>query len=138
MKEVDPRAALGDRGAYIMQSQNQRSISPYVNTSFINGIFTVHMTAPSVGEKEVSVISAAAHRAIQQHGKSMDSMVLDVSSVRMMQSIGLGMCIDLRNTAKAFGVTTTLRGLAGRLEELFAMLKIDRMFEAAPADSVAA
>lgn len=122
-----------------MQNQNQRSISPYVNTSFVNGIFTVHMTAPSVGEKEVSVISAAAHRALQQHGTSMNSMVLDVSSVRMMQSIGLGMCIDLRNTAKAFGVATSLRGLAGRLEELFAMLKIDRMFETTPtANPVAA
>ena len=111
--------------------QNQSRISPYVVTTFEDGVFTVHMTASSVGEKEVSVIAAAAHRALQQHGRSMRSMVLDVSGVRMMQSIGLGMCIDLRNTAKAFGVGTTLHGLAGRLEELFTMLKIDRMFESA-------
>jgi anti-anti-sigma factor len=129
MNGVDHRSIIDGQGAKIMQSLNQRSISPYVNTSFVNGIFTVHMTAENVGEREASVIASAVHRALQQHGKSMESMVLDVSSVRMMQSIGLGMCIDLRNTAKAFGVATTLRGLAGRLEELFAMMKIDRMFE---------
>ncbi len=111
--------------------QNQSHFSPYVATTFEDGVFTVHMTASSVGEKEVSVIAAAAHRALQHHGRAMQSMVLDVSGVRMMQSIGLGMCIDLRNTAKAFGVGTTLHGLAGRLEELFTMLKIDRMFESA-------
>ena len=59
-------------------------------------------------------------------------MVLDVSSVHMMQSVGLGMCIDIRNTADAFGIKTTLVGLRGRLAELFRMLKIDRLFAMDP------
>lgn len=120
-----------------MQNKIQGLISPYVTTTFEDGVFTVQMTAPSVGEREVSVIAAAAHRALQQHGCSMRAMVLDVSGVRMMQSIGLGMCIDLRNTAKAFGVATSLQGLGGRLEELFSMLKIDRMFESTPVATAA-
>ncbi len=112
-----------------MKQQNQGRMSPYVRMSVESGVLTVHMTARSVGEKEVSVIAAAAHRVLHRHGGSIQALVLDVGSVEMMKSIGLGMCIDIRNRAKAFGIRTSIVGLAGRLEELFSMLKIDRMFD---------
>lgn len=145
---LGPKHAPTEADAMGVQSQwsngetdmNQKArglISPYVSTSFKDGVFTVHMTAAKVGEHEAAIISAAAHRTIKQHGRSMKSLVLDVSGVTSMQSIGLGMCIDLRNTAKAFGVPTILGGLAGRLEELFTLLKIDRLFEtSSPRDVV--
>jgi len=112
-----------------MKQQNQGRMSPYVRMSVNGGVLTVHMTARRVGEKEVSVIAAAAHRVLHRHGGSIQALVLDVGSVEMMKSIGLGMCIDIRNRAQAFGIRTSIEGLAGRLEELFSMLKIDRLFE---------
>jgi len=112
-----------------MKQKDQGRMSPYVRMSVDGGILTVHMTARCVGEKEVSIIAAAAHRVLHRHGGSIQGLVLDVGSVEMMKSIGLGMCIDLRNRAQAFGIPTSLEGLAGRLEVLFGMLKIDRMFD---------
>ena len=112
-----------------MKLQDQVRMSPYVRLSLNNEILTVHMTARCVGEREVSIIGSAAQRALQRHGGSIRTLVLDVGSVEMMKSIGLGMCIDLRNRAGVFGISTSLEGLSGRLEALFGMLKIDRLFE---------
>ncbi len=106
----------------------KNTFNPYVSTSMRDGVFRVQLASPRVGEHEASIIAAAVHRVLRQHGRSLRSMVLDVSSVQMMQSVGLGMCIDIRNTADAFGIETTLVGLRGRLAQLFRMLKIDRLF----------
>ena len=106
----------------------KNTFNPYVSTSMRDGVFHVQLASPRVGEHEASIIAAAVHRVLRQHGRSLRSMVLDVSSVQMMQSVGLGMCIDIRNTADAFGIETTLVGLRGRLAQLFRMLKIDRLF----------
>jgi len=102
--------------------------NPYVSTSLEDGIFHVCLVAPRVGDHEASIIAAAVHRTLREHGRSLRTMVLDVSNVQMMQSVGLGMCIDIRNTADAFGVSTRLVGLRGRLAQLFRLLKIDRLF----------
>ena len=106
----------------------QHTFNPYVSTSMNNGNFRVHITSPRVGDHEASIIAAAVHRVLRSHGRTLQSMVLDVSNVQMMQSVGLGMCIDIRNTADAFGLQTTLVGLSGRLSQMFRMLKIDRLF----------
>ena len=106
----------------------KNTFNPYVSTSMRDGVFRVQLASSRVGEHEASIIAAAVHRVLRQHGRSLRSMVLDVSSVQMMQSVGLGMCIDIRNTADAFGIETTLVGLRGRLAQLFRMLKIDRLF----------
>ncbi len=106
----------------------QTTFNPYVSTSVCNGDFHIHITSPRVGDHEASIIAAAVHRVLRSQGRSLKSMVLDVSSVQMMQSVGLGMCIDIRNTADAFGLQTTLVGLNGRLAEMLRMLKIDRLF----------
>lgn len=111
---------------------SQNTFNPYVSTSMKDGVFHVCLAAPRVGDHEAAIIAASVHRTLRQHGGSLTKMVLDVSSVQMMQSVGLGMCIDIRNTAEAFGVQTTLRGLRGRLAQLFTMLKIDRLFGLEP------
>ncbi len=116
---------------------SQNTFNPYVSTSMKNGVFHVCLAAPRVGDHEAAIIAASVHRTLRQHGGSLKKMVLDVSSVQMMQSVGLGMCIDIRNTAEAFGVQTTLCGLRGRLAQLFAMLKIDRLFALEPAQGQA-
>lgn len=111
----------------------KNTFNPYVSTSMRDGVFHVQLASPRVGDHEASIIAAAVHRVLRQHGRSLQTMVLDVSSVQMMQSVGLGMCIDIRNTADAFGITTRLVGLRGRLAQLFRMLKIDRLFATEPA-----
>ncbi|MDG2201145.1 MAG: STAS domain-containing protein [Phycisphaerales bacterium] len=114
---------------------NSNVFNPYVSTSLKDGVYYVCIAAPRVGDHEAAIIAASVHRTLREHGRSLRTMVLDVSSVQMMQSVGLGMCIDIRNTADAFGVPTSLVGLRGRLAQLFRMLKIDRLFtlEAKPA-----
>ncbi len=129
MQSLETRPGTREHGVPEMKMQDQGRMSPYVRMSLNDGTLTVHMTARCVGEREVSIIASAAQRALQHHGASIRRLVLDVGSVEMMKSIGLGMCIDLRNRAGAFGIPTSLEGLSGRLEVLFGMLKIDRLFQ---------
>ena len=106
----------------------QTTFNPYVSISMDNGDLLVQITSPRVGDHEASIIAGAVHRMLRSHGRVLKSMTLDVMNVQMMQSVGLGMCIDVRNTADAFGLQTTLVGLNGRLAQMFRMLKIDRLF----------
>ena len=65
---------------------------------------------------------------LQQLGNGMKGLVLDLADVKSMTSFGLGMCIELRNSAKACGATTAVVGISNELRELFKMMKVDRLF----------
>ena len=55
-------------------------------------------------------------------------LVLDLSTVSFMASMGLGMCIACRNQAAAVGATPLLFGLNKDLQALMAMMKIEKLF----------
>jgi anti-anti-sigma regulatory factor len=46
----------------------------------------------------------------------------------MMTSFGMGMCVEIRNTADTLGVRTIIAGLNPQLDQMFRMLKVDRLF----------
>ncbi len=88
----------------------------------------VKLTGPSITEREATLISRELHDAFAFLGKRLRVVVLSMSNVHMLSSMGLGMCIDARNTARRLGATTVIYGLSPKLADLFRMMKVDRLY----------
>jgi anti-anti-sigma regulatory factor len=93
-----------------------------------NGMLTLRPTGPSLTEREAIIISTEVKPIMERFGGGMRGLVLDLSEIKVMSSFGLGMCIELRNTAKTFNASTIILGLCEELTELFCMLKVDRLY----------
>jgi len=51
-----------------------------------------------------------------------------MTAVDFITSLGLGMCIDVRNNADEVDAETTIVGLSCHLEELFDIMKLGALF----------
>jgi anti-anti-sigma factor len=102
--------------------------SSFADICFKGGVLTITPAGPKLTEREATAISADLRPAMAQHMKKLRKIVLDLSGVAMMTSFGLGMCVEIRNTADALGVRTIISGLNPQLDEMIRMLKIDRLF----------
>ena len=97
------------------------------------GHLIARVLTPNVGQREVAIVTSEIGDAItelQSEGKGR-AMVLDLSDVRMLSSMGLGMCIACRNQANALGATSILFGMNKDLQALMAMMKIEKMYKIA-------
>jgi anti-anti-sigma factor len=102
--------------------------SLFVDITFSKGVLTACIAGPRVGEREAPVVANAINAQLKQYGKKVNSLVLDFSDVQFVSSLGLGMCIDVRNTAEQANGTTRIVGLTENLKELFEMMRLDRLF----------
>lgn len=85
------------------------------------------IAGPHVGLRESQVIVRELHAAIREEPR-LSRLVLDVTEVMSMSSLGLGMCIEVRNAARKRGAETAIIGLRRGLADLFRMMKLDRLF----------
>jgi len=102
--------------------------SLFVDITFSNGTMYACVVGPRIGEREATVVANAVNAKLQQYGKKVGSLVLDFSEVQFISSLGLGMCIDVRNTAERSNAKTSIVGLTVHLKELFEMMRLDRLF----------
>lgn len=102
--------------------------SLFVDISFSNGTMNVCIVGPRIGEREATIVANAVNAQLKQCGKKVKSLVLDFSEVQFISSLGLGMCIDVRNTAEQNNGSTSIVGLTSHLKELFEMMRLDRLF----------
>jgi anti-anti-sigma factor len=103
------------------------------NTSFLaltesDGVLRAAVLAPHVGHVEAPGIAAEVNGAIERTGPALKAVVLDLTAVGSMTSMGLGLCVDVRNTAWTFGAPTVVLGLRRTIEDLFRLVKLDRIF----------
>ena len=52
-----------------------------------------------------------------------------------MSSVGIGMCVDLRNVAAEKGADAIVTGANRAMQELFKLVQLDRKFKVAADDS---
>ncbi len=109
--------------------------SLFVDISYINGNIRACVVGPRVGEREATIVANSINAQIKQHGHKVKSLVLDFSEVQFISSLGLGMCIDVRNTAEQFNANTSIIGLTTNLKELFEIMRLDRLFNIEEKDS---
>ena len=95
------------------------------------GTLLVKPTGPSVGQREAPIIQEEVKPYVEAIGKDLDHLVLDMSTTTFMSSMGLGMCIALRNNASAAKADAILFGLSKELLGLMSMMKIEKLYKIA-------
>ena len=95
------------------------------------GTLLVKPTGPSVGQREAPIIQEEVKPYVEAMGKDLDHLVLDMSTTTFMSSMGLGMCIALRNNASAAKADAILFGLSKELLGLMSMMKIEKLYKIA-------
>lgn len=103
--------------------------SLFVDVSYSNGILNACIVGPRIGEREAAIVANAVNAKIKEFGSKITSLVLDFTDVQFVSSLGLGMCIDVRNTAENCNADTAIVGLTTHLKELFEMMRLDRLFK---------
>lgn len=114
-------------GADAFFEPQQLVCSQFVITEFQDGVLTARLIGPHIGEREAQIIAGELNAAIKA-AMGLRALILDMKAVRAMSSLGLGMCIDVRNTAHSLGAKTYMLSLCRELYELLRMMKMDRLY----------
>jgi len=109
-------------------SNTSKRRSLFVETTFSGGIVYATLVGPRIGEREAAIIANSVNGKLREYGSKVKSLVLDFSEVQFISSLGLGMCIDVRNTAEQNNAGTSIVNLTSHLQELFEMMRLDRLF----------
>ena len=99
--------------------------------TFEDGILTIKPVGPSVGQREAPIITEDATQQIDGLSNELRALVIDLSDVAMVTSMGLGMCIDLQNKAKKAKAKSVLFGTNDDVFGVFKMMKIDKLYKVA-------
>lgn len=121
----------------IKTTQPQQGEAQFVQVTVHDDIVTAVPVGPSIGERESGIINEQIATAMTPLGKSLRALVLDMRKVNYMASVGIGMCVDLHNRAKAGGAPVIVVGLNDNLMQLFKMLKLTRLFTIVKDDAAA-
>ncbi len=100
----------------------------YVEMIWDGSVLIVRPAGPNIGQREAPIMSGDIDPHMKSLGKAMKFMVLDLSSVQFMSSMGIGTCINCRNGAAALGAKPILYGANKDLRALLAMMKIEKLF----------
>lgn len=94
------------------------------------GHLIARILTPNVGQREVAFVTSEIGDAITelQADAKGRAMVLDMSDVRMLSSMGLGMCVDLKNQADRAKMRPLLFGANATLLELLKLMRVDRLY----------
>ncbi|MFB0987097.1 MAG: STAS domain-containing protein [Phycisphaerales bacterium] len=95
------------------------------------GVLLVKPAGPSIGQREAPIIEQEVLPYLEEMGKSLDHLVVDLSAVTFMSSMGLGMCISFRNKAAASKSDSILFGVCKELLGLLSMMKIEKLYKIA-------
>lgn len=109
-------------------AQPQQGEAQFVQVTVHDNIVTAVPVGPSIGEREAHVINDYIAAAITPLGKDMRALVMDMRKVNYMASVGIGMCVDVHNRAKAAKAPAIVLGMNDNLMQLFKMLKLTRLF----------
>jgi len=90
----------------------------------------VRPTGPQLGQRGSGIIAEECRAAIAGHGSELRHVVIDLSDIRRMSSLGLGLglCIELRNAADQYRASCIVLKLSSEHQDLFRLMKLDRLF----------
>ena len=108
------------------RSPDTRQRSQFVDFSFRDGVLTAHPSGPSIDAREVPIINTEISDVLSALGPRLRRLVLDLSDVKHISSMALGMCLDLRRAAELLGAQTTTVGTTSEMARAFRRLKIAR------------
>ncbi len=110
-----------------MELPPNRKKTPLVEVAWDGPIVVIKPAGPNVGQRETPIIQEDIGPYLKL--KTLKFMVLDLSGVAFMSSMGLSMCIGARNAAATSGAQPVLYGLNKDLKSLMAMMKMDKLYK---------
>jgi anti-anti-sigma factor len=105
-----------------------------VEVRWAEPFLTIRPAGPQIGQRESPIITDEVSPFLKQAGKSLKVLVLDLTDVTFMSSMGLGMCIAFRNQANNVGAKAVLFGASSELLKLLAMMKIEKLYQIAKSE----
>jgi len=93
-----------------------------------NGTAVVaHVNVRSLDEADLKLLGQLIDRSAGEAGVSL--VVIDLSGVQMLPSLGLGALVQLSNKCKARGQTLKLAATPQSIRKVFAITRLDRVLE---------
>ncbi len=105
----------------------ESSPKSFVTVSTKNKHTIARFDAVSIGPREATAVAATVANALSSATKG-KCFVIDLSRTNSLSSMGLGLCVDLRNRAVDAGLRPVLTGMNVHLADLFQMMRVDRLF----------
>ena len=102
--------------------------SMFFQHEFKAGVLTIRPAGPNMGQREAIILNTEAGAILNSLGTRVRTLLLDLTDVQAMASFGLGVCIELRNTAHARNARTIVYGLNDELAALFRLMKVERLY----------
>ena len=99
----------------------------FVNFEQDGATLIARLAGPNVGQREASIITEAFHTALDDHPTA-KNFLIDLSEVAFMNSMGIGMLVDVRGVATARKMKLVLGGVKAELEQLLKMVRLDKLF----------
>ncbi|MFZ4642542.1 MAG: STAS domain-containing protein [Phycisphaerales bacterium] len=103
------------------------STATLVTVSVKNKHMIARLNAVSIGPREAALIATEVSRMLTSSTKG-KCLVIDLSRTNSLSSMGLGLCVDLRNRAVDAGLRPVLAGMNIQLTDLVRMMRVDRLF----------
>ncbi|MCX5663400.1 MAG: STAS domain-containing protein [Planctomycetota bacterium] len=103
------------------------STPTFVTVSVKNKHMIARLDAVSIGPREAALIATEVSRMLTSSTKG-KCLVIDLSRTNSLSSMGLGLCVDLRNRAVDAGLRPVLAGMNIQLTDLVRMMRVDRLF----------
>ena len=97
-------------------------------------IVRARFNTASIGTNEAQEIVEILVPAVIAAGRSLRVLVLDLNAVTYMNSMGLGMLIDLRNRASNENARTALLGVTDEVREILRVVNVEKMFDITPTE----
>jgi len=110
-----------------MELPPNRKKTPLAEVAWDGPIVQIKFAGPNIGQRETPIIQEDIGPYLKL--KTIKFLVMDLTSVSFMSSMGLSMFIGARNSAAAAGAQPVLFGLNKDLKSLMAMMKMDKLFK---------
>lgn len=114
-----------------MSQLPEKKTTTHVDIEVRSRLLYVKLVGPQIGQRESPIISQEVDPYLKAAGKDLRHFIVDLRSVTFMSSMGVGVCIALRNKAIAAGAKPILFGTSPDLVKLLSMMKIDQMYKLA-------
>jgi len=105
--------------------------TPLIEIFWNGSVLQLRPVGPNIGQREAPVIHDEVNPYFKDLGKTIRSLVLDLTDVNFMSSMGLGVCIALRNAATGIGAQSIIYGMNKEMHALMTMMKIEKLYKIA-------
>jgi anti-anti-sigma factor len=96
----------------------------FVSFAIADRELTARLAGPSIGARQTPIIHTEINDVLHSLGPRLKRLVLDLSEVQSMSSMALGMCLDVRTTARAMGIRTAAVGMSPEMAKVLRRLKL--------------